>query len=123
MIMAVGRNRHAERDQTAVERTKRSGKSAVIVERLVRIQLRAMGCECFDLGIKRDAGEMILREGQGAIEIAEAIKWLRHENAEGAHIYVQPAGNHCLSLIDDLTVEAEDIYPQARTGKLINDLA
>jgi hypothetical protein len=31
-------------------------KSAVIVERLVRVQLRAMGCECFDLGIKRDAG-------------------------------------------------------------------
>jgi hypothetical protein len=38
----------------------------VIVERLVRIQLRAMGCERFDIGIKRDAGEMNLREGQGA---------------------------------------------------------
>jgi hypothetical protein len=63
MITAAGRNRHAERDQTAVERTKRSEKSAVIVERLVHVQLRAMGCERFDLGIRRDAGEMILREG------------------------------------------------------------
>jgi hypothetical protein len=68
------------------ERRKRSEKSAVIVERLVRIQLRAIGCERFEVGIKRDGGEMILREGQGAIEIEKAIKWLRHENVKGAHI-------------------------------------
>jgi hypothetical protein len=78
----------------------------VIVERLVRVQLRAMGCERFELGVRRDAGEMILREGQDAIEIEEAIKWLRHENAKGAHIYVRPAGLHALSLIDDLSAEA-----------------
>jgi len=91
---------------TEVERKKRGEKSAVIVERLVRVQLRAMGCERFELGIRRDAGEMILREGQGAIEIEEAIKWLRYENAKGAHIYVRPAGLHALSLIDDLSAEA-----------------
>jgi hypothetical protein len=51
----------------------------------VRVQLRAMGCERFDLGIRREAGEMILREGQGAIEIEETIKWLRHGNGNGAH--------------------------------------
>src|SRR5712664_2036085 len=65
-----------------------------------------MGCERFELGIRRDAGEMILREGQGAIEIEEAIKWRCHENAKGAHIYVRPAGLHALSLIDDLSAEA-----------------
>jgi hypothetical protein len=91
---------------TEAERKKRGEKSAVIVERLVRVQLRAMGCERFDIGIKRDAGEMILREGQGAIEIEEAIKWLRHENAKGAHIYIRPAGTHSLSLIDDLTADS-----------------
>jgi len=47
---------------TEVERKKGGDKSAVIVERLVRAQLRAMGCERFDLGIRRGAGEMILRE-------------------------------------------------------------
>src|ERR1700737_2682083 len=67
-----------------------------------------MGCERVELGIKRAAGEMILREGQGAIEIEEAIRWLRHENAKGAHIYVRPAGLHALSLIDDLSAEAID---------------
>jgi hypothetical protein len=91
---------------TEAERKKRSGKSAVIVERLVRTQLRAMSCERFDLGIRRDAAEMILREGQGAIEIEEAIKWLRHENGEGVHIYIRPARTHSLSLIDDLTADA-----------------
>ncbi len=91
---------------TEEKRKKRGAKSAVIVERLMRVQRRAMGCERFDLGIKRDAGEMILREGQGAIEIEESIKWLRHENAKGAHIYVRPAGLHALSLVDDLTAAA-----------------
>ncbi len=91
---------------TEVERKKGGEKSAVIVERLVRVQLRAMGCEHFDIGIKRDAGEMILREGQGTFEIETTIKWLRHENAKGAHIYVRPAGVHALSLIDDLSAEA-----------------
>jgi hypothetical protein len=86
---------------TEAERKKRSEKSAVIVERL---QLRAMGCDRFDLGIRRDAGEMILREGQGAIEIEEAIKWLRHENGKGARISI--SGPHSLSLIDDLTADA-----------------
>src|SRR5712692_4065496 len=91
---------------TEEQRKKRGEKSAVIVERLVRAQLRAMGCERFDLGIRRDAGEMILREGQGAIEIEKAIKWLRHENGKGAHIYIRPAGTHSLSLIDDLTADS-----------------
>jgi hypothetical protein len=90
---------------TEAERKKRGEKSAVIVARLVRAQLRAMSCERFDLGIRRDAGEMILREGQGAFEIEQAIKWLRHENGKGAHIYIRPAGTHSLSLIDDLTAE------------------
>ena len=62
---------------TETERKKRGEKSALIVERLVRAQLRAMGCERFDLGIKREAGEMILREGQGALDIEVTIKWLR----------------------------------------------
>jgi hypothetical protein len=84
---------------------KKSGaKSAVIFERLVRVQLRARGCEHFDIGAKHDAGEMVPREGQppdrGNYKVA------LHENAKGAHIYVRPAGVHGLSLIDDLTSEA-----------------
>ncbi len=88
------------------ERKKRSVEPAVTVERLVRAQLRAMGCAHFDLGVRRAGGEMVLREGQDAFAVAEAVKWLRHENAKGAHVYIRPAGLHSLSLLDDLTVEA-----------------
>lgn len=49
---------------------------------------------------------MLKIQGQGAIEIEEAIKWLRHENGKGSHIYIRPAGTHSLSLIDDLTADA-----------------
>jgi DNA primase RepB-like protein len=90
---------------TGEERKKRGEKSAVIVERLVRVQLHAMGCERFDIGIKRDAGEMLLRERQDGVHIEEAIKWLRHENAKGAYIYIRPTGAHSLSLLDDLSWE------------------
>ncbi len=87
-------------------RQKRSVEPAVTVARLVRSQLRAMGCARFDLGVRRDGGEMVLREGQDAFAVAEAVKWLRHENAKGAHVYIRPAGVHSLSLLDDLTAEA-----------------
>ncbi len=53
---------------TKIEHDKRSEKSAEIVERTVRDQLRAMGCEHFDLGILPDGGDMILRERQRAID-------------------------------------------------------
>ena len=64
-----------------------------IVERLVRIQLGARGCERLDVGIRRAAvSEMILRQGQGAVEIEKSIIWLRDQNAKGAHIHVHPTG-------------------------------
>ena len=34
---------------------------------------------------------MIFRAGQGAIEIEAPIEWMRHENAQNAHIYIRPA--------------------------------
>ena len=51
---------------TGEERKRRGAKSAMIAERLVRIQLRAMGCERFDLGIKRNGG------GISAVDIETA---------------------------------------------------
>ena len=94
--------------RTETERQKHSVEPAVTVARLVRAQLHAMGCARFDLGVRRDGGEMVLREGQDAFAVAEAVKWLRHENAKGAHVYIRPAGIHSLSLLDDLTAEAID---------------
>ena len=56
----------------------------------VRKQIAAMGCERFDIGVLRTNGTMVLRESRRPDEIINAIGWLRHENAEGAHIYIRP---------------------------------
>ena len=77
---------------TEAEQNEHSGRSAVIVERLVREQLRAMGCERFDLGIRRVAGEMILREGQGAIEIEGAINGFATKTARARISISGPRG-------------------------------
>src|ERR1700683_2852932 len=91
---------------TNPERKKRSVEPAVTVARLVRSQLRAMGCALFDLGVRRDGGEMVLREGQDAFAVAEAVKWLRHEKAKGAHFYIRREIIHSLCLLFNLAAES-----------------
>jgi hypothetical protein len=82
------------------ERKQRGEKSAVIVERLVRVQLRAMSCERFNPGIRCEPDEMILREGRAGNQMAAP-----RERQGLAYLY--PAcGTHSLSLIDDLTADA-----------------
>jgi hypothetical protein len=75
-----------------MERKKRGEKSAVIVERLVRAQLRAMGYERFELGIRREGGEMILREGQGLSKVEEGGQLLQNLPARDAQNIAHHAG-------------------------------
>ena len=35
-----------------------------------------------------------------------SLPWLRFQNLEGRNIYIRPNGEHRLSLVDDLTVDA-----------------
>jgi hypothetical protein len=69
-------------------------------------QLEALGAECFDIGVKRIDGTMVLREGWGAKQVLKSLLWLRRENLNRGHIYVRPAGTHGLSLVDDLKAAA-----------------
>jgi hypothetical protein len=82
----------------------------VLTAKVTLTQLEAMGCERFDIGVKRSEGTMQLREGWGAKQVLKAILWLRRENLYGAHIYVRPAGIHGLSLVDDLTAASVGPY-------------
>jgi hypothetical protein len=68
-------------------------------------QLEALDAECFDIGVKRLDGTMILREGWGAKQVLKSLLWLRRENFNRGHIYVRPAGAHGLSLVDDLKAD------------------
>jgi RepB DNA-primase from phage plasmid len=80
--------------------------SRVVAAQVAMDQLEAMGCERFDIGVKRTDGAMILREGWGARQVLKSLMWLRRENLNRGHIYVRPSGVHGLSLVDDLKVAA-----------------
>jgi hypothetical protein len=49
---------------------------------------------------------MLLRERRSAHWIEHALGWLKRENARGAEIFVRPHGEHCLTLLDDLSAGA-----------------
>lgn len=59
-----------------------------------------------ELGVLRANGAMLLRERITGRFVIEALTWLRHENAGGAHIFVRPAGLSPFTLIDDLSAPA-----------------
>jgi hypothetical protein len=79
--------------------------SRVVAARIAMDQLEALGAECFDIGVKRVDGTMVLREGWGAKQVLKSLLWLRRENLNRGHIYVRPAGAHGLSLVDDLKAD------------------
>jgi RepB DNA-primase from phage plasmid len=80
--------------------------SRAVAARVAMDQLEALGVECFDIGVKRINGTMILREGWGAKQVLKSLLWLRRENLNRGHIYIRPAGVHGLSLVDDLKADA-----------------
>lgn len=82
-------------------------------------QLKAMGCERFDIGV-RDAttGQMMNREWSAA-EVLQNTPWLKRMNAQGNDVYIRPAEQerHGLVLVDDLSefdlddMKAEGLEP------------
>jgi hypothetical protein len=75
---------------------------ASVTETVIRQQLCAMGSGRFEVGVLRKNDRMALRRDQSVEQICRRIKWLRRENARGAHIFVRPEWPHALSLIDDV---------------------
>lgn len=86
----------------------------------VQRQVTALGVPRFEVGI-RDAktGQMMNREWSLA-ELEQAVPWLKRMNAKGNDVYIRPAGEHGLVLVDDLTADkissmAKDGFPSAAT--------
>ena len=80
--------------------------SALLTQTIMQRQMAAMSSERFDLGVLRRDGRMLLREGRTTEQIVRMLRWLRLENARGAHVYLRPHLLHSLSLIDDLSPHA-----------------
>jgi hypothetical protein len=93
--------------------TATKGRTAPIRDRTadaIRRQIVAMGSEVFEIGLfKPDASEsepVMLPRVWDQNALVRSIGWLRHQNRDGRNIYVRPKGEHNLSLIDDLTLDA-----------------
>ena len=72
----------------------------------VKKQSCAMGSQLFDIGLfDPNAAEAVMIPRQWNLDtLLRSVSWLRLKNAEGRHIYIRPAGEHSLSLIDDATI-------------------
>ena len=73
----------------------------------VKKQSCAMGAQCFDIGLfDPNAAEAAMLLRQWNLDtLLRSVSWLRLKNAEGRHIYIRPAGEHSLSLIDDASFQ------------------
>jgi hypothetical protein len=85
---------------------KASGKTAASVQQ----QVAAMGPGLFEVGLynpNSGTGESVMIPRVWDAEtIVKSVPWLRHQNREGRNIYIRPKGEHDLSMVDDLTVDA-----------------
>jgi RepB DNA-primase from phage plasmid len=80
------------------EKSTMPDKTQVAVEK----QIQAMGCERFEVGVFDATSERMIPRVWGKETVLKSIAWLRYENLKGRNIYVRPAGEHHLSLVDDL---------------------
>jgi hypothetical protein len=80
--------------------------TAALTSGAVERQSRAMGAMTFEIGLfdpKARQGSMLQRVWN-LDTLLRSVSWLRLKNSEGRHIYMRPAGEHCLSLIDDINI-------------------
>ncbi|MBC7705054.1 MAG: DNA topoisomerase [Rhodoferax sp.] len=65
-------------------------------------QVTALGVPRFEVGIREaKTGQMMNREWDRA-ELEQAVPWLKRMNAKGNDVYIRPAGEHGLVLVDDV---------------------
>jgi len=73
----------------------------------VEKQSRAMKAKAFEIGLfdpNVSQGAMLPRVWNTGT-LLRSVSWLRLKNAEGRNIYIRPAGEHGLSLIDDASIQ------------------
>jgi hypothetical protein len=81
--------------------------AATLTLEAVEKQSRAMGVQVFEIGLfdpNAAEGAMLARLWN-LDTLLRSVSWLRLKNAEGRHIYIRPAGEHSLSLIDDASIQ------------------
>ncbi|MGH9550857.1 MAG: DNA-primase RepB domain-containing protein, partial [Terriglobales bacterium] len=72
----------------------------------VKRQVQAMGARRFEIGVFDASSERMILRVWDRDTVLKSIAWLRYENLKGRNIYIRPAGEHHLSLMDDLNASA-----------------
>ena len=70
-------------------------------EATIRTLLTALPAPGYDLGILSD-GRMYRLEAVQACRLLRMLPYLKYRNANGAHIYMRPAGESAYTLLIDL---------------------
>jgi Ti-type conjugative transfer relaxase TraA len=71
--------------------------------RAVKRQLKAMGCESYEVGIRDAKKDKMMHRTCSLQEVERAVPFLKRMNALGNDIYVRPAASeHGLVLVDDI---------------------
>src|SRR5271157_3480144 len=94
------------RPERALVKIKKQMTTTRTFEAVVK-QSSAMGAKAFEIGLfdpKAARGAMLPRVWD-LVTLVRSVSWLRLKNAEGRNIYIRPAGEHCLSLIDDASIQ------------------
>jgi hypothetical protein len=68
--------------------------------------LAALDAPAYDLGVLSERGMLPGLANLAASSVMSRIPLLKAHNARGAHIYIRPAGEHCYTVLDDLTSES-----------------
>lgn len=65
-------------------------------------QMAAMGENVYEVGLKDEVSNLMLNRVWSTGQVLEHLPWLRAMNARGRHIYIRPAREHGLVMIDDV---------------------
>src|SRR5215469_285126 len=74
----------------------------------VHKMLDALAATSYDVGILSDRGMLPGHAILTKEAILAKLKFLKSQNARGAHIYVRPSGTHNLTVLDDLAQDSLD---------------
>lgn len=80
-------------------------------------QLKAMGCDRYDIGIRDAASGKMMNREWSAAEVLQNTPWLKRMNAQGNDVYIRPAEQerHGLVLVDDLSeFDLDDMKAEGR---------
>ena len=72
-------------------------------EATVQKTLAAMDAPLYDIGILTDRGMFPRMDALTAAQCMARVRYLKHRNAHGAHIYFRPSGERRFTLLDDLS--------------------